>query len=265
MESEGDIALLLDDSAPQQDSTKRSVKSIIIQVLWVLWWLIIYSLSIVVVVGFSFIQKRFIPRDHNKSSNDLVGKYYTLKKAYFGLLLHMIGGTLALFTGPVQFQQLIRKKAIIVHKIFGYIYYSGIVIGFVGAVWLIPFAAGGMTNYFAFSILAMVWAVCNTTSFYYIKFGFGVTKERRIQLHREWMIRSFAATAAAITLRLWLMVLILFGIYVLHNDPSTAFMDAYKTVSWLSAVPNLMVAELYIRLSEPAPQVTADEETKRIN
>ena len=79
------------------------------------------------------------------------------------------------------------------------------------------------------------------------------------------MIRSFAATAAAITLRLWLMVLILFGIYVLHNDFPTAFMDAYNTVSWLAVVPNLMVAELYIRLSEPDPQVTADEETKRIN
>ena len=77
MNVEEDYALLADPSAPQQvDSTKkRRIKNIVIQAVWVLWWLIIFGLSIVVVVG-SFVQRRFIPRDHDKSNNDLVGKYY---------------------------------------------------------------------------------------------------------------------------------------------------------------------------------------------
>jgi hypothetical protein len=56
--------------------------------------------------------------------------------------------------------------------------------------------------------------------------------------HRAWMIRSFALTFAAVTLRLYLPLHLLFQVH---------FDDAYRAISFLCWVPNLLVAELYLR------------------
>jgi hypothetical protein len=52
------------------------------------------------------------------------------------------------------------------------------------------------------------------------------------------MIRSFALTLAAVTLRFYLPI-----------PPSLGydFDDGYRAIAWLSWVPNLMLAELYVR------------------
>ena len=52
------------------------------------------------------------------------------------------------------------------------------------------------------------------------------------------MIRSFALTFAAVTLRLYLPLVPLLGI---------SFVDGYRAISFLAWVPNLIVAELYLR------------------
>lgn len=56
--------------------------------------------------------------------------------------------------------------------------------------------------------------------------------------HRAWMIRSFALTFAAVTLRLYLPLAALLSIN---------FIDAYRAISFLAWVPNLAVVELYLR------------------
>ncbi len=56
------------------------------------------------------------------------------------------------------------------------------------------------------------------------------------------MTYSYAACLAAVTLRLWLPILV----PVLGN-----FVDAYVIVAWLSWVPNLMVAYLIVRKNTP--------------
>jgi hypothetical protein len=52
------------------------------------------------------------------------------------------------------------------------------------------------------------------------------------------MVRNVAVTLAAVTLRLWLPVLL--GMHV-------PFDTAYPIVAWLCWVPNLLVAETIIR------------------
>jgi uncharacterized membrane protein YozB (DUF420 family) len=56
--------------------------------------------------------------------------------------------------------------------------------------------------------------------------------------HREWMVRNFALTFAAVTLRLWLPTL---------TAATGSFIDAYRTVVWLCWVPNAIVAEIILR------------------
>ena len=61
----------------------------------------------------------------------------------------------------------------------------------------------------------------------------------KIEQHRQWMIRSFALTFAAVTLRLWLP----FFQIVLNFE----FIEAYIIIAWLCWIPNLIVAEIIIR------------------
>ena len=52
------------------------------------------------------------------------------------------------------------------------------------------------------------------------------------------MIRSFALTFAAVTLRLYLPFPPMMGF---------TFVEGYRVIAWLAWVPNLALAELYLR------------------
>jgi hypothetical protein len=58
-----------------------------------------------------------------------------------------------------------------------------------------------------------------------------------IKSHQNWMIRSYALTFAAVTLRIYLGIAIAAG----------AVFAAYPYISWLCWLPNLAVAEMLIR------------------
>jgi len=62
--------------------------------------------------------------------------------------------------------------------------------------------------------------------------------ERRFAAHRAWMIRSFALTFAAVTLRLYLPLLLVVPV---------PFLTGYAAISFLCWVPNLMVAEAFLK------------------
>ena len=65
-----------------------------------------------------------------------------------------------------------------------------------------------------------------------------------IESHRQWMIRSYALAFAAVTLRIYMP----FMQAVLGME----FLDAYLIVAWMCWVPNLLVAELIVRMTSPA-------------
>jgi len=60
-----------------------------------------------------------------------------------------------------------------------------------------------------------------------------------ILAHRQWMIRNFALTLAAVTLRNYMPLML----FVLH----WSFRPTYIAVSWLCWIPNLFVAEWIVR------------------
>jgi predicted membrane protein DUF2306 len=70
---------------------------------------------------------------------------------------------------------------------------------------------------------------------------------RDVASHRAWMMRNFALTYAAVTLRLWLGLLI--GLQAIPGDFDfeSAFANAYGVVPFLAWLPNLVVAEWLIR------------------
>ncbi len=68
--------------------------------------------------------------------------------------------------------------------------------------------------------------------------AYAAIRARDIELHRRWMVRNFALTFAAVTLRLWLPASVVSGI---------PFEAAYPVIAWLCWVPNLLAAELLLR------------------
>lgn len=82
-----------------------------------------------------------------------------------------------------------------------------------------------------FVSLGVIWF--STTLWAYL-----LIRKRRIDQHQKMMIYSYAACFAAVTLRLWLPILIpIFGDFII----------AYKIVAWLCWVPNMAVAYLITR------------------
>lgn len=144
---------------------------------------------------------------------------------------HVILSPIALLIGPFQFLDSIRLKHPAWHRISGKIYtgccWLGGLAGLAAAQWTL----GGTWAILGFSFLAAGWIF--TTAKAYV-----AIRQKKIQWHRRWMIRSFALTLAAVTLRLYLPAL--------QGLLGFSFEEAYRIVSWLCWIPNLLVAEILL-------------------
>jgi ribose/xylose/arabinose/galactoside ABC-type transport system permease subunit len=85
-----------------------------------------------------------------------------------------------------------------------------------------------------------VWTICAVQTV-------RTARRRDFGAHRRWATRMFAATYAGTTLRLWSLLLVGGQVAVLGSDADAAFDRAYYVVTFLSWVPNLVVAEWWLR------------------
>lgn len=93
-------------------------------------------------------------------------------------------------------------------------------------------ANGGLPARTSFTLLAFLWMVFTVFAWWY------ATKKKFLQ-HRAFMIRSYALTLSAITLRIYTVG---FDYLDVHAKP----IEIYVTTAWLSWVPNLIIAEMII-------------------
>jgi uncharacterized membrane protein len=149
---------------------------------------------------------------------------------------HVLGAGLALLIGPFQFSRRLRARTLPVHRWLGRTYLVAVLLGGIGGLVLATIATGGLVARVGFALLAVMWLASGAQAYLAVRRG-------DLVRHRRWMIRNFALTFAAVTLRLHLPVLT-FG----FNVP---FDDAYAVVAWLAWVPNLVIAE-WLLLEQPA-------------
>lgn len=148
-------------------------------------------------------------------------------------IVHAVSASLALMLGPLQFVASLRSRFPVIHRWTGRGYVLAIAVAWLSSL---PMAVHTMTGTVAatgFFALGLVWVVAT---------GMGVAcaLQRRFAEHRRWMIRSYALTAAAITLRIYLGASMAAGI-----DEQLS----YPFIAWLCWVPNLLGAEWYLRRS----------------
>ena len=144
---------------------------------------------------------------------------------------HFLGGGVALLIGGFQFSGWLRRRRPLLHRWIGRVYLAGIAIGGLGGLGVATISHGGPPTHVGFGLLAVLWLVSGTAAYRAIRAG-------DIAAHRIWMVRNFALTFGAVTLRIELGLFTgLFG---------WGFDDAYITVAWFAWVPNLIVAEWWI-------------------
>jgi uncharacterized membrane protein len=158
--------------------------------------------------------------------------------------VHIVSAGLALAVGPFQFAKAIRVRYRAVHRWIGRTYAVSIAFASVSGLVMAAFNSAGFVGFFGFGTLSVLWAWTTWR-------GYRAIRERDVASHQAWMIRSFALTFAAPTLRLWLGVLILFQVVVgtggADVEVDQLMANAYAAVPFLCWLPNIVVAEIMIR------------------
>ena len=193
------------------------------------WWLLMLGSLFIAVASYRYLLPHpLIPPD--------IGKNLMLRPWIF---VHAGMASTALILGPFQFVAKLRARAPKVHRWMGRTYVVACLLGGVSGLLLAVGTNAGPIAQAGFGLLAVCWLVANVQAWRLALAG-------RYAEHRRWMVRSFAMTFAAVTLRIYLPIAPMMG-----QD----FMPAYVAISWLAWVPNLMVAELYLNWSRVRSQL----------
>jgi hypothetical protein len=142
-----------------------------------------------------------------------------------------------------------------VHRYLGRIFvFAGVIPASISGMVVAWLSMAGPVASLGFALLDIAWF---TTAWA----GYRAARTRRYRDHERWMIRAFALTFAAVTLRLWLVTLILVQLPILHSHYHGSFHDlfhtAYAFVPWLCWIPNLLITEAYLRRRHPRPTHSA--------
>ena len=161
--------------------------------------------------------------------------YLNNKVWLFAFYIHVFTSLFTLIAGFTQFSKYIFSNHKQLHRTIGKVYVFAVIFinvpaGFIMAI----YANGLLPGKTAFLILDILW-------FFFTYKGWDAAINKDFKSHRQWMIRSFALTFSAITLRTWRMIL-----EPIVPDQLTLYMiDA-----WMGFVPNLLFAEWLIRKQE---------------
>jgi uncharacterized membrane protein len=120
-------------------------------------------------------------------------KHPLLRADIWILIPHILGGTLALILGPVQFSNRLRRRNLKLHRMLGRVYVYSV---FVAAPLGIIMATHSHNRMFtlAISIQSGTWLLATAAAFL-------CARNRQIQQHREWMVRSYTVTFTFIATR----------------------------------------------------------------
>jgi len=158
-------------------------------------------------------------------------------------IVHAVSASLALMLGPLQLVASLRSRFPVLHRWTGRCYVLAIAVAWLSSLPLAVHAMTGAVAAAGFLALGLVWVVAT---------GVGVVcaLQRRFVEHRRWMVRSYALTAAAITLRIYLG---------LSAGLDVDLDVSYPYIAWLCWVPNLFAAEWYLRQATGRPSSVLKE------
>jgi hypothetical protein len=151
------------------------------------------------------------------------------RNAFF---VHVYASIWVLLAGFTQFSKRLLRNRPRLHRTMGYIYVTNVLL-ITGPASLVMgfYANGGWLSRAAFISLALLWI-------YFTAMALIRARQKDFASHRRFMIRSYALTLSALTLRAWK--------YAITNSMELPPMDVYRVVAWLGWAGNLLFAEWLI-------------------
>ena len=154
------------------------------------------------------------------------------------LLMHVTAGSVALLTGPVQLwlgisgRAMRARGAVRPHRWLGLVYVGAVAIGALAAFKLAANTTLGWVFGFGITGLGVAWLATTTRAVVAIRRGL-------VELHRDWMIRSYVVTFAFVTFRVLWTILAAAGIGSLPEQLAAA--------SWFCWAVPLLAPEIVLQ------------------
>ncbi|SEP35393.1 DUF2306 domain-containing protein [Amycolatopsis saalfeldensis] len=199
------------------------------------WWWFLWGLLALLATG---IAAYFVPPYLTGSSAVPIDR--AIVGYYASLVVHALPAGLTLIIGPWQFVPRLRARFPKLHRVLGRVYLISVVAASGAAAYASAVTTSGFALQVAFYLLIVAWL-------YTAAQAYRTIRRREIALHRVWMIRNYALTFAAVTLRVYLMI----GMRVLPS--SVPFKDIYTAAAWAGLLGNVLIAEYFIIQRTLAP------------
>ncbi|MDF3025734.1 MAG: hypothetical protein K0S23_41 [Fluviicola sp.] len=159
---------------------------------------------------------------------------YHIKHWRYSFYIHVFSSILIITSGLFQFSKTILNKYARIHRISGAVYLlATLLISGPAALVMSFYANGGYPAQASFVILSVLWLGSTFLAYYFVR-------KKNYEAHGKWMVRSYALTLSAVSLRLYSY---LFNVFHLTMNP----VDLYILLSWMSWLPNLFIAEILIK------------------
>jgi uncharacterized membrane protein len=156
-----------------------------------------------------------------------------IKSFKWYLLPHGIMGACAILLGPMQFSDRLRQRYAKFHRVVGRFYVAGVFIGAPLGFYIQYYQEHmGGTRSFSFAAFtdAAIWMLTTAIALYFILKG-------KVQLHRQWMTRSFAVAIVFLEVR------VVLGVTGWERlGPSVS-----ETVVWMCVAFSLLFADFVLQ------------------
>lgn len=148
------------------------------------------------------------------------------------LFPHIVLGIIATLIGPFQFISKIRNKYLKAHRQLGRVYILSVILAGISGMYLavtsdvnLPYAVGLFG-------LGFTWAISAIMAFVSIK-------NKKVELHKDWMIRSYVITFAFVSFR--------FVEDILMSLKIGTYEEVLVLMSWACWAIPLFIVEIFIQ------------------
>lgn len=191
--------------------------------------LMIYATYLLILISIPFLQIK--PNVEFLSTKQLI---YHIDIWRLSFYIHVFSSPFIMIAGLMQFNRFLFHKHRKIHRISGYVYVVIVLlISGPSAFVMSLYANGGYPAQISFVILNLLWI---TSTF----LALNEVRKGNYQKHFNWMLRSFALTLSAVTLRFYAY---LFDVFHVPLHPVTA----YIVLAYMGWIPNLLIAEILIK------------------
>jgi len=159
---------------------------------------------------------------------------YHIRPWRYSFYVHVFSSPIVIISGLLQFNRRIMRNYPGVHRKTGYLYIITVLfVSGPSAFIMSLYATGGYITQVSFVTLTILWILFTIQALRVVKKG-------AYDNHVKWMIRSYALTLSAVTLRFYAY---LFDYFNLDISPR----ETYTIIAYMSWIPNLVFAEFLIR------------------